>query len=256
MEHNRPNLTRRRSPLDDVGLASLPISNVSALAPLRTHPGLEAHEHGERLWLRWQAGDERILPWLLPLAGLVLYTERNGVWHRLGQSLPAFDAPPTWQGRSLSSLLSPSPVQPVPAPSLSSERVGLRLVRDTVPRSASALRCPLTALARWADFALTADLETLRAAHLDRDALVLGDRLPPIADGQRFWGRQVLTPLGFRPDPLLPESALRELLGLLDGDVALLLDGRADIVPAAVLQPLTRAGIRRVPESGYSLTPP
>jgi hypothetical protein len=230
--------------LDDVSMASLPTRSLPALAPLRTHAGLEATAKGERLWLRWRAGDEEVFRCLLPIPGVVFYTRRENGWNRLGESLPAFDAPATWDGRPLLTLLSPAPVEPI-APALKpSGPVAFRLVRDPVPRPASALRCPLAALVRWADVALTADIESLRAARLADAALLLGERLPPIPDGERYWGGQVLTPLGFRPDPALPESALRSLLGLGEHDVALLGGAGAEIVPGDALQPLTRAGVR------------
>lgn len=232
-------------PLDNASMASLPAEMLPALAPLRTHPGLEAMTHGDRLWLRWQAGDDDILRCLLPIPGVAFCTRRDDCWYRLGQSLPAFDIPATWDGRALVTLLSPAPVEPLAPPSSLVGRVTLRLVRDDVPRPASALRCPLSLLARWADMALTADIEALRAAHLADAALLLGERLPPILEGERFWGRQVLVPLGLRPEPALPESALGEVLGLGQDDVALLRDGQAEVIAASALQPLTRAGVRR-----------
>lgn len=232
------------SPLDDVTLASLPADALAALAPLRTHGGIEVATVDGRLWVRWQAGDEEVLRWLLPVSGVELFTQQDGQWYRAGHRLPAFDVPSAWTGRGLDAVLLPAPVQPLNASSLSVTPAVLHLVRDDVLRPASALRCPLDALARWADQALTADIESLRGVCRDGVALVLGERLPPLADGERYWGARVLVPLGHRPEPALPESALCQVLRLADGDVALLGDGHAEVVPGSALQPLTRAGIR------------
>jgi hypothetical protein len=51
-------------------------------------------------------------------------------------------------------------------------------------------------------------------------------------------------PLGFRPDPGWPESALCDALGLGDGELVLLRESGATAVPAEVLRPLTRAAAR------------
>jgi hypothetical protein len=91
---------------------------------------------------------------------------------------------------------------------------------------------------------LTADIEQLQAARFGDAVLLLGERLPPIAEGERFWGQRVLIPLGFRSEPALPESALREVLEVGPDDIALLGDRRAEVIEGRALQQLTRAGVR------------
>jgi hypothetical protein len=72
----------------------------------------------------------------------------------------------------------------------------------------------------------------------------VGGRLPTLPGAERFWGNRVLVPLGFRPEPCWPESALAEVLGLADEELAMLRESGATAIPVAALRPLTRASAR------------
>jgi hypothetical protein len=93
-----------------------------------------------------------------------------------------------------------------------------------------------------------ARLRDLRAAVCDQEMLILGDRPPWLRDGLRFWGRRVLCPLGQRPEPDLPESALLAGLQVAGDEFLILTYASAEVVPTASLGPLTRAGLRRAAE--------
>ena len=65
-----------------------------------------------------------------------------------------------------------------------------------------------------------------------------------LAGAQRYWGKRVLVPLGFRPDPELSEAVLLEACGAGRNEIVLL-DSRGTIVIAeSAFEPLTRAGLR------------
>jgi hypothetical protein len=106
------------------------------------------------------------------------------------------------------------------------------------------MRCSLPAFAAWADNATTGRLASLRAAMAGDDLLLIGDHLPLVPDGVRFWGKRVLVPLGHLPEPALPESALVRVLRLDGDDLAILTEEAVDVVPATALQPVSRAGVR------------
>jgi hypothetical protein len=74
--------------------------------------------------------------------------------------------------------------------------------------------------------------------------LVLGERLPPLAAGERYWGRWLLLPLGWRAEPDLGEAALAEAVGLRQGEVGLLGASGLEVVDRRTFRPLTRAGVR------------
>ena len=82
--------------------------------------------------------------------------------------------------------------------------------------------------------------------------LVLGPRLPPLAGPERFWGKGVLSPLGFAPEPNLPPDALRAALGIGDDEILLLTAAGAEAIPMAALLPLTRAQLRLALQEGSS----
>jgi hypothetical protein len=103
--------------------------------------------------------------------------------------------------------------------------------------------CGAAALAQWANMAPTASIARLLAARCGESVLLTGQLPPPIA-GERFWGESLLCPLGFAPDPALPESALLQALGATAGELALFRRDAIDIIPRDALRPLTRASAR------------
>jgi hypothetical protein len=105
------------------------------------------------------------------------------------------------------------------------------------------MTCHMSVLSRWADSALVTDLAAVRAARCHDRAMLIGERLPPIA-GERFWGARVLVPVGFRPEPDLPPDILRAACSVAT-DKLLVLDATGvAAIPDAAFEPLTRAGIR------------
>jgi hypothetical protein len=163
--------------------------------------------------------------------------------------LPAFDVPSDAEARPLLHVLTPAPVQSESgAPSF--RPLTLRLVRDDRPRAASALCCTLAELAGWAEQATSKQLAALTAICAGECVLLRGERLPPLAAAERYWGRTVLTPLGFRPEPELSEGALREALPLRDEEIALLGENGFEAIDARLFQPLTRAAVRLAVREG------
>jgi hypothetical protein len=231
------------SSLHDVCLASLPRESLPALAPLRAVPGLTVALVGDRAWLRWTP-DDAVLRAVLPISGVILYVELDGRWYRYGRHLPAFEVPARADYRPLAQVLTPAPLTPVAPKKQRADVVPLTLQPDSRPRPATALRCSRLELARWADTVPTARLEELRAARCGDRVLLLGSRLPPLPGGQRFWGDNVLVPLGQRPEPDLPPAVLREALGVGPDELLLLTAAAAEAIPLEVVQPLQRASLR------------
>jgi hypothetical protein len=173
-----------------------------------------------------------------------LYVKRGAQWFRADSRLPT-EGPPDGEGRRLDRVLQPAPFQAVAPSELLPTAVPLRLVRDGQPRSATALRCSLGVLADWADPAPTAEIMALRGACSGDEALLIGEPLPWLTGGERYWGKRVLVPLGWRPEPALPESALVLLVGLEPEQVAVLREDGIEVIPESALQRLTRGSIRR-----------
>jgi len=89
------------------------------------------------------------------------------------------------------------------------------------------------------------------------DVLVLGapGSLPEVGSGRRFWGDDLLIPLGWRADPELPEPALRGAVGAGPDDLVVLDVAGAELIARAAFQPLSRAGIRLADRGGPSDRP-
>lgn len=230
-------------PLDDVCCARLPANSLAALAALRCERGLEVARADGWLWLRWEAGNERVLNSVMPLAGCSLFARRDDLWFMPGAALPSFAVPENLEYRPLYQVLFPAPLQPSPPPAHIIAPAPLRLSRDNRPRPTSALLCAPSALQAWADIIPAQRLRSLRSLVLERRLLVLGTGLPALAGSERFWGERVLVPLGYRPDPALAESALADAAGLDREEVLLLRDEGALVLTRTMLTPLTRAAL-------------
>jgi hypothetical protein len=233
------------APLYQATCASLPADALAHLAPLRARRDVRVLLHAGRAWVFWPPGTEEVHRRVLSVRGAELFCLRDGTWHQLGQHLPAFGVPSDEEARTLPSLLNPDLVEPEVCVERAWEMVRLTLVRDDQPRPASAVRCSLKELGRWAEHATSRQLEVLAGAISEGVVLLRGERLPPLADGQRFWGQAVLVPLGWRPEPALAQGVLCAALGLLEGEVGVLDEGGVEVVPESAFGALTRAGIRR-----------
>lgn len=231
------------SPLDRAEAALVPIAGLAALAGRRARPGVQAIVDGDRAWVTWPPGEAVTWQLLAAAPGVVFFERRAERWHSLGRRLPAFDVPPPGEPRPLDAVLHPAPAAPVAAPAATHAPARLRLVRGTTPRPAAALRATFDALAPWAETAPGSELHACRAAAHAGRLLLLGPRLPPVA-GERFWGERVLTPLGMRPDPDLPESALRAAAGVALDELLLLTEAGPEAARESALRPLTRAAFR------------
>ena len=231
--------------LDEPRCASLPVSALAALADLRREPGVAVTVAGDRAFVRWASASQEVFRRVFPIAGVVLYARRGGLWYRHGDHLPTFGLPDdAGESVSLQRAVTPTPVRPELPPGILARPVELRLVRDGRVREATALACGLDALGRWADMAPTARFVALRAAMAGDGVLLLGRPLPPIPGAVRFWGGRVLVPLGLRPDPELPEPALCGALGAGDDEFLVLTPEGAETVPPGAFGTLTRAGVR------------
>jgi hypothetical protein len=229
--------------IDDASCASLSPESLPGLAGVRIRPGVRVRDVDGRLWLWWSAGDVEVLKSVLPLPGVELFARSEGLWYRTGRRLPSTQVPDESAARPLSSVLTPAPVTPQDA-ALTVECIPLGVARDAHPRPATMLRSKIDHFARWAETATTRQLEALEAAYGGEDVLLRGERLPPLAGAERWWGADVLIPLGFRPEPDLAGEVLRQVMGLAPGEVALLTDLGAEVVPAGAFGPVTRAGVR------------
>ena len=252
----------------EIRCASLRVDDLRVLADLRGRAEIRVLIRDDRAWVCWQGAGEitaEILPGrILPLAGVELFTERAGRWYRLGEHLPALRVPfgTGDDGAHLDRLLIPGKLSAQRAASEMGDPLQLGVVVDEGQkvRLASAFACSLKVIAAWADEATSFDLSRLRGAWIQRaggdeaDAeaeveavvFVLGEpgRLPHLAPSVRYWGSDLLVPLGFRVDPDLPASTIRGAVGAGEGDLVVIDDLGIELIDREAFEPLSRAGIR------------
>lgn len=228
----------------EVEIAKAPAAALGRLAPLRACADVEIALNDRDLWIRWRAGNDLAAGLVFALPGCRLFTRREGRWYGWGKAAPAFDIPASLNFRPLAQVVFPAPVHPVAASSLAIEAMGVTLVPDPVVRPTLALACSLTAFRAWAETMPACAIERYRAA-VDGDRLVvLGRKLPWLDGGTRFWGRSVLVPLGYRPEPNLSETCLRAALGIDATDILVLRGDGCDVVPQDRFTPVSLAALR------------
>ena len=223
---------------------------IDRAAPLRHRSEIRVIQAADVAWVRWTPPRPDVIDCLLAAPAVQFFVEKSGQWQPFRRRLPGADRPPLGEGTSLAALLVPAPFQTIPPGELWIDPLALRLVRDTAPRPATAMWATLAALASWADRATTHEIESVRAARCGDRVLLLGDRLPAIPGAARYWGKDFLVPLGFRPDPDLPTATLREAIGAAENELAVLKDAGAERVPREAFRKLSRAAIRLAVREG------
>jgi MoxR-vWA-beta-propeller ternary system domain bpX2 len=80
----------------------------------------------------------------------------------------------------------------------------------------------------------------------DAEAFVVGSpgKVPLLLESVRYWGTDLLVPLGFRADPDLPEQAIRRVVGAGEGDLVVLDREGFELIARSTFKPLDRAGVR------------
>ena len=234
-----------------VTAARLPSAGLACLAAVRHRPEVRVTVGADGFaWVQWPAGPsaQDIVSALRVVAGVEFYGRHADGWRRFGSRLPANVTPPD-AGRPLAEVLTPAPVVPLLPTGGALQRVAVELVRDDVPRPATALRCPIRDLRAWADSATTRQLAGVRAAQAGDDVLVLGT-LPPIASARRYWGDGVRLPLGYTLRPTLSPASVRELLQAAAGEYVFWHADGVEVVPLEAFAPVTRGGVRLAAETG------
>jgi MoxR-vWA-beta-propeller ternary system domain bpX2 len=182
--------------------------------------------------------------------------------------LPAFGVPfrDGADGVLLDRLLIPGKLAAQRPERRFSDALRVGLVRDERERfrPATALRCSIQVLFVWSEQATSSQLASLRgawrvasegeeAADADRDVFVLGatGELPLLPESVRYWGTDLLVPVGFRADPDLPEGAFCRVVGAGALDLVVLDEGGFELIARDAFKPLVRAGIR-LARGGFS----
>lgn len=231
-------------------VARLNAADASALAGLRLVAGLEVATIGSVLWLRGSAWNEALRRALRKVPGLDRFeTHASGRLLADGARVPQGRLPELrWQA------LAPwFPVNlptahglvaaPSPAP--------FRLVRSTGEREAGGVLAELSA---WHEFAIGAAAIRLRplrfAAARDGRVWIEGMPLPPVP-GRRFSiSEGIAIPCGFTWSPALSVTAIRQWLGLGEGDATFAAeDGTWEIIRAEQFVPATRSAARATREA-------
>ena len=232
--------------LANASLARVPAGALPLLGRLRAYASVEVCGQAGHVWVRWNEGGYEVLQTLLPVEDAEFFERADNagqaLWRRCGHSLPAFEVP-DHGFHPLAGVLVPGPQQTFTDIEETTPRVVLALKRSGQARPATALMCTRTSLAQWAEMAASRDITVLKAATSENSVLLTGQPLPAI-EGERYWGERLLCPLGWAPDPALPESALLEAAGVADGEIALLRGNELEIIPRDQLVPLTRASAR------------
>jgi hypothetical protein len=239
-----PPATSTHDPWSSVVAARLPVAELSVLAPLRDRMDIRIHLESDRAWVCWKSSGSEVISRLLAAAGVEFFSSRNDAWFPFASRLPTAQRPPAGEGMGLANVLVPGRFQVPAVPAAAPPAATLHLVRGGLVQPATAMVCRLSELVAWADRATTAEIADVTGCRFESRVLLLGRRLPSLAAARRYFGEDVLIPVGFRADPELPAAAIRGAVGAATDEIVVLEEDGTDIVPRAAFEPLTRAGIR------------
>lgn len=237
------------NPWADVTAARVPASALMHLAAVRDRPGVRIQLADDVVWVTWSGGHKEVIACLLPAAGVEFFVRRGDEWFRFNSRVPTSERPPDSTGRPLDAVLVPDRIAPRTPDTTPLRKLAVRICRGGESHPPTALRCSLRELLRYVDTATTFELATLTAARNGDLALIRGERLPVIPRARRYWGSDVLIPLGFRPEPELSMDVLRTVAGANPGDVVVFDESAVTVIPGTAFKPLTRAGVRLAAEA-------
>ena len=182
----------------DVAAARIPAAGLAALGPVRCRPGV-AVIRVAGFWVKFHPGDGELIRILLPLAGVEFFALRGGLWARFDQRLPTADGRRPTAGRRWTGSSSRAGQARRGA---AGDRTG-RAADGRAWRSRNRRRpCVLPYVLRGGPTRLRRRTwPRCATARCDDRAVLLGDRLPLVLGGERFWGKRVGLPVGFRPEP-------------------------------------------------------
>jgi hypothetical protein len=232
------------NPWQEVSAARIPAVHLEALAPLRDRVDIRVHLQNETAWVCWSGDRGDLVRYLLPVPGVEFFTIRSGVCFRFKHLLPAVEKPPVDDGLPLSTVLLPGAFVSIQPEAIKWNAAKLSIVRCSEPRPTTALICSIVDLQRWADTATAAEISRVKGARAHGRAVLIGSQLPSIPKATRYWGVDVLAPIGFRPEPNLPAIALRLVVDVESDELVFLNDEGAMVLPRKAFEPLSRAGIR------------
>ncbi len=238
-------MENRGQPISGPWAARLPIADVAAAAALRLLPGVSACFVAGELWLR--GGDisealERALARLAPAARFTVLGDGALVPH--GRRLPDGYLPAHAAWAPLGELLRPR-IDSAALPASPVARVTIRLERSSDERAATVLVTDLNTFVQYADGAPAVRLERLHFAADQSRAVIRGEPLPPLPGARYSEQSGIAAPCGLAWRPAIDAPSLRRVLGLADGDLALLaLDGTWQHLPAAAFVRARRSAVR------------
>jgi hypothetical protein len=230
--------------LANVRAARFPIAGLAALAPVRSQGAIRVIEFADEAWVFWDRDEATILQLLIGIPGVEFYVKGRAGWMRIESKLPRFDVPPLDAANDLQLTILPDAAEPTRVSESTFQRIAVSLVRCEKQRPTTALCCEVSALRDWADTALTSEITRVRAIRSGNRAWLLGNDLPALPAAERFWGKRLLAPLGYRPEPDWPEPILLEVAGIEKKELLVMHLDRAETLPMEAFQPLTRAAIR------------
>ena len=214
------------------------------VALLRGVPGLEVAASVAGVWIRGDFRGQEMCLASLPVVGLYEELAEGGL-SAVGGGVPIDSLPddlewlPIQQAVQLRKTIGGMPGQQTAG-------VQVRLHRSEQEAEAGLLECHLADLEEWVTNAPEIRYEGMEyALSEDGTGLVKGPMIPPIRGRRYVLTGSVAIPSGFRLEPDLPGSVIRELIGAGSG-TTIVFDqaGCVSVIDAGCFVPVSRAGLR------------
>lgn len=225
-------------------LGLIPRTSLAKLSVLRRHSNVLILLEADRVWVRWQAGDDEVRDTIYAIETATLYLSRNHEWYLPDGFLPHVVPPLSDQWVSLDRVIFPDRLSIESATITRPDRQLLTLQRDLQVRPTTAIRCHLDDLTHWVDSAPSARIESLEAAYQGETVLLIGQSLPSFTNTERFWGGTVKQPLGHALSSVLSEATIHSLCTSLDASIVWVDHSGVEVIPRKAFARLSRASVR------------
>lgn len=234
---------------DSLSAACINLQDLPVLGVFRDREVITVSIEGERVWIKWNAGEVSVVDRLLPLNNVELFRNESGKWYKLGSKIPFPNVPTSTTFVSLSSVLFPDQIVWRSPDEITGSLKKIGLKQACSVQKTTALLCPFGTFVEWAENASSFEISRLSGVFCDDCVLVLGENVPPIPEGTRFYGESVLLPLGYQLDPELTDTEVRSLLDSSQDEIVLITADDAQLIAKSLINRLTRSAIRLAAQS-------
>ena len=225
-------------------VAQLRLEDAEVVAALRGQAGVEVAIDGSDIWVRGTGGGVFRELANQPVVQ-VFESEDDVLLHPTGERVPTDQLPAGLSWSALGEVTRPIGMRSI-LPGATDQRVTLKLVSSSQPKTVNLLRLNLPDLVNWVERAPAIRFDGLKYACSEKEViLVMGAKLPSLS-AERFVATDGLAvPAGWQLDPPVSVRVVKSIVGAPANSIVMInRDGTAETIELNHFVNLSRASVR------------